>query len=180
MIRYRLVIPILAVTVGACKARTDAAVSSAPIDTVSTHSTAGPATPVSADQEAAISGGQYDPIDPDGGGANPSSRFAIGVDLFASGRLVLALDTLWPRVQTEDTNRTRTVTDSLVVTGISSKENWTYNCTKAGQYEPFVVAVIPMEASAPTVPRLAWKFDTVTYRIRPIPANSISCAELSD
>jgi hypothetical protein len=164
----------------ACKAHTDAVGGNASIDTQSALSTVARAPSSSANAESQFSGGVYDPIDPDGSVPDSHSRFSIAVDLFVSGRMVLALDTLWPRVETAGADPTRTVTDSLVVTGISPKENWTYNCTKSGRYEPFVVAVIPLQASAPEAPRLAWKFDTLTYRIRPIAPDSILCSALSD
>jgi hypothetical protein len=180
MMRYQFATAILVVAVVACKSRTDSAAASTSVVTQAARSTAAPAPSADGQEEAQISGGRYDPIDPDGNTPDSHSRFNIAVELFASGRMVLALDTLWPRVYTEGTNPTRTVTDSLVVTGVSAKENWTYNCTRSGAYEPFVVAVIPMLSPAARVPRLAWKFDTATYRIRPFPPDSILCAGLSD
>jgi hypothetical protein len=103
------------------------------------------------------------------------SRFAISADHYVSGRLVLTLDTISPRVMTEDAESIRALADSLVVAGISSKEGWSRGCAKGGRYDGFVIGVIPDAVTGPTVPRLAWQFDTVTYRIRPIRTDSILC-----
>jgi len=180
MIRYRLAMPLLALALVACKAHTDAAATSSSVDTQSAISSPSSATSADADSLSPTSGSLYDPLDPMGESPDLHSRFQIKVDFFASGRMVLALDTLWPRVETEGANPTRTVTDSLVVPGIRSGEYWTYNCTNNGQYEPFVVAMIPQVAPASNIPRVAWKFDTLTYRIRPIPTESMLCSALSD
>jgi hypothetical protein len=44
------------------------------------------------------------------------------------------------------------------------------------RYDGLVLGVIPNTVTPPTVPRLAWQFDTVRYRIRSIPTDSILCA----
>jgi hypothetical protein len=123
-----------------------------------------------------LSSGTWDPTDPDGNFSDRHSRFDIGAEHFLSGRLVLTLDTISPRVITEGATATRTLTDSLVVTGIGYKESWSRTCTRAGRYDGLVLGVIPNTVTTPTVPRLAWQFDTVRYRIRAIPTDSILCA----
>ena len=134
------------------------------------------ASPATTDAEERLSFGNWDPMNPDGNLPDYRSRFSIGAEHYVSGRLVLTLDTISPRVLTEDAESTRTLTDSLVVTGISSKESWSRACTRGGRYDGFVVGVIPNTVTAPTVPRLAWQFDTVSFRIRAIPTDPILCS----
>jgi hypothetical protein len=126
--------------------------------------------------EDRLSFGNWDPTDPDGNLPDHRSRFDIGAEHYVSGRLVLTLDTISPRVMPEGAESTRTLADSLVVTGISSKESWSRACTRGGRYDGFVVGVIPNKVMAPTAPRLAWQFDTLNYRIRPISTDSIFCS----
>src|ERR1700730_5024365 len=175
MMRQRYPAIILAVVlVGACNSRTpDATAGSVDTQTARQSSIALPATP---DAEERLSFGNWDPTNPDGNLPDHRSRFAVGAEHYVSGRLVLSLDTISPRVLTEGKESTRTLTDSLVVTGISSKESWSRACTRGGRYDGFVVGVIPNTVTAPTAPRLAWQFDTVSFRIRPIPTGSILCS----
>jgi|SRR6267378_6087525 len=177
--RNQFAVLLLLIGGGSCKSRApdaDQAVS------VNTQPPAQSVTlkPEKSGEEERRTFGVWDPLDPDGNLPNGHSRFDIAVDLYASGRLVLALDTIWPRVDIEDTESTRTLADSLVVTGISTKETWTNNCRRGGQYQGFVVAVIPNRVTARAVPRLAWNFDTVSYRIHALPTDSLQCAEISD
>jgi hypothetical protein len=130
--------------------------------------------------EERLTSGVFDPLNADGNIPDYRSRFQIGIDQYASGRLALTFDTISPRVQMEDTQPIRTLVDSVIATGISRKEVWSNMCTSADRYRGFVVGVIPNTVAAPTVPHLAWLFDTVSYRIHSIPAGSILCSPLGD
>jgi hypothetical protein len=130
--------------------------------------------------EERLTSGVFDPLNADGNIPDYRSRFQIGVDQYVSGRLALTFDTISPRVKTEDTQPTRTAVDSLIVGGISRKEVWSNMCTSPDKYPGFVVGVIPNTVATPTVPHLAWLFDTVSYRIHSVPAGSISCSPLGD
>jgi len=172
MMRQRYATIILAlVFVGGCNSRRPDANSAHSLDTQTLI-----ALPATTDAEERLSFGNWDPTNPDGNLPDHRSRFDIGAEHYVSGRLVLTLDTISPRVLTEDAESTRTLTDSLVVTGISSKESWSRACTRGGRYDGFVVGVIPNTVTAPTVPRLAWQFDTVSFRIRAISTDSILCS----
>ena len=176
MMRQRCSTIILAsVLVGGCNSRRPDANSARSVDTQTTRKSS-TALPATTDVEERLSFGNWDPTDPDRNLPDHRSRFDIGAEHYVSGRLVLTLDTISPRVMTEDAESTRTLTDSLVVTGISSKESWSRACTRGGRYDGFVVGVIPNTVTAPTVPRLAWQFDTVSYRIRAISTDSILCS----
>jgi hypothetical protein len=172
--RYTTIILALALVAGCNSGRPDAN-SARSVDT-QTAGRSSIALPATTDAEERLSFGNWDPTDPDGNLPDRRSRFDIGAEHYASGRLVLTLDTISPRVLTEDVESTRTLTDSLVVTGISSKESWSRACSRGGRYDGFVVGVIPNTVTAPTIPRLAWQFDTVSFRIRAISTDSILCS----
>jgi hypothetical protein len=158
------------VLVAGCNSRGPDAKSTRSVDTQTSIQL--PALPL----EERLSFGNWDPTDPDGSLPDHRSRFVIGAEHYVSGRLVLTLDTISPRSMTEHAVSTRTTADSLVVTGIGSKEGWSRVCARGGRYDGLVVGMIPTAVMAPTVPRLAWQFDTASYRIRAISTDSVLCS----
>ena len=178
MMRSQLAILLLLIAVAACETRASSADTVVLVDTQSTRQS--PVVPADAngDGERRTSG-TWDPLNP-GELPKPRSRFDVAADLYSSGRLLLTLDTIWPRIETEGSESTRTVADNLVVTGISTDEVWSNNCTRSGRYDGFTVGVIPNGATAPVAARRAWTIDTVSYRIRAISTDSILWSQLSD
>ena len=174
--RHQLARVLLLITLSACKTRASDAASTVAVDTQSARQS--PVVPANGEGERRTSG-TWDPLNA-GELPKPRSRFNVAADLYSSGRLLLTLDTIWPRVETEGSESTRTLADSLVVTGISTNEVWSNNCTRSGRYNGFIVGVIPNSATAPVAARRAWTIDTLSYRIRPISTDSILCSQLSD
>lgn len=162
------------VVAGGCSSRAPDADNPTRADTQTVAQPSVPLPAANANEER-LTSGTWDPVNP-GELPDRRSRFDISADHYVSGRLVLSLDTISPRVMTEDAESIRTLACSLVVTGIASKETWSRRCTDGGRYDGFVIGVIPNAVSGPTVPRLAWQFDTVTYRIRSIRTDSIVCS----
>jgi hypothetical protein len=178
VMRPQLAMLLLLVAVSACKTRASDAGSGASVDAQSARRS--PAVPADTNGEGERrTSGTWDPLNA-GELPKPHSRFDVAANLYSSGRLLLTLDTIWPRKETEGSESTRTVADSLVVTGISPNQVWSNNCTRSGRYDGFIVGVIPNSATAPVAARRAWTIDTVSYRIRAISTDSILCSQLSD
>jgi hypothetical protein len=178
VMRHQHAMLLLLIALGACRSRASDAGSAVSVDTQSARQSPAVAADSNGEGERRTSG-TWDPLNA-GELPKPRSRFDVAADLYASGRLLLTLDTIWPRVETERSESTRTVADSLVVIGISTDDTWSNNCTRSGRYDGFIVGVIPNSATAPVAAQRAWIIDTVSYRIRAISTSSILCSQLSD
>ena len=90
-----------------------------------------------------------------------------------SGSMVIWLDTAVRA--TEDHGIRWTHADSVWVTGLRHLEYLARVCTTPdGTSLEHVVGLVP-ETDTVTRARLAWRFNTETFRIDPVPADSISC-----
>src|SRR6476469_4859274 len=95
--RHQLAAFLLLIAVDACKTRASDAASAVSVDTQSTRQS--PVVPAAASGEGERrTSGTWDPLNA-GELPKPRSRFGVTADLYSSGRLLLTLDTIWPRVE---------------------------------------------------------------------------------
>jgi hypothetical protein len=100
------------------------------------------------------------------------SRFTGRHVRHPSGLLVLWFDTATRA--TEDTPATTVHVDSLVVSGIQHGEFLTYYCNTRGRWETQIVGIV-RDSTTYTRPRLAWRLDTASNRIKSFPTDSVLC-----
>lgn len=123
---------------------------------------------------------QWIPGQPDEGYYENRSRFSARAHNFSNGRLLLWLDTSITRNQQTTPRFNLVVADSAVVSSLAASEVFTPYCRVGsgladGQIGGVAPILVPEKWERP---RLAWRFDTVTSRIRLIPTDSVSCAVL--
>jgi len=114
------------------------------------------------------------------GQSEPASRFRGRSKGFSSGYMVLWMDTA--RTRQGDAWQSGVLADSLVVSGVGANERLGTICkigTAADDGQ--TVGIVPEDNPKDWHrPRLAWRFDTATVRIRAIPVDSFQCAILGD
>lgn len=107
---------------------------------------------------------------------NHNPRFLAGADMFQSGLLVIRLDTLRNRAKADalyDWSRA----DSTVIRGVGSREQIAQTCKvgEALQYGQVAGLMRDTLTEQWSSPRLAWLFDTVSLKIRPVSPDSVLC-----
>jgi hypothetical protein len=93
-----------------------------------------------------------------------------------SGMLVIWFDTATRA--TEDDPAGTTHVDSLVVPGLQPGEYLTFYCNAAGRKETWKTEIVGILRDTANYlrPRLAWKLDTVSHKIRAIPTDPVLCS----
>lgn len=118
------------------------------------------------------------PGQPDGGEYENTSRFSARAYYFSNAPLQLWLDTSTHRARQKTPRSSFAPADSLAISDLETGEFFTQYCRvdaglADGQIGGLARTLVPEQWERP---RLAWVFDTVTSRIRSIPADSVSCA----
>jgi hypothetical protein len=109
--------------------------------------------------------------------ARPRSRFFARVHAVSGNLLVLLFDSTANNDPNAAGGRKFFLADSVSVS-YRAGEMFSYLCTLGGSYAIGRVGGLS-SSSNPELwirPRLAWNFDTVSKRIRPVPADSVTCA----
>ena len=106
------------------------------------------------------------------------SRFLARIRKLSGDRLLLRLDSSSSGSTQAGVTKLFVAGDSLIVSGFRIDDTFTPYCgvqrqAVDGQVGGLVPRETPMQGSAR--PRLAWKFDTITIRIRPIVLDSVIC-----
>ena len=106
-----------------------------------------------------------------------SSRIRARADRRSIDVLVLALDTSATQLQRDGTVSNYVVADSTVITGLRTNELFTDYCKVGSARADGLIGGVPRTGiwDQWLRPRLAWQFDTVTFRIRSIPTDSVTC-----
>lgn len=109
------------------------------------------------------------------------NRFTLGWERYASGVLIVRLDTLLDRHRQQSPFET-TLADSVAHVGLTRAEVVADECRLAG-YEPDqrVVGVLPDDTVGVWMrPRVAWFVDTIAARVRRIRPDSLACWLIPD
>jgi hypothetical protein len=138
-----------------------------------------PADTEEADTTLGIFRRQWDPGRTDE--SQPKTRFLARAFPAAGNLVVLAMDTSIAGAREGVAARRYANADSVVIPNVRPGEDFTYYCRVGGV---FAIGHVGALAGSQVPerwerPRLAWRFDTVAKRIRPIATDSVTCA-LSD
>jgi hypothetical protein len=106
------------------------------------------------------------------------SRFAARSRFFSDGRLLLWLDTATSPAKQKTPRRHFALADSVSVSNLAPGEFFTEYCRiNEGLADGQIGGIArTLEPGQWEKPRLAWRFDTLSSRIRPIPPDSVFCA----
>lgn len=166
----RIRLSLLAICVLAC----DRSASSRSTDSAATVATV--ATAQSAPQVVNPRDTDYDRVAPDssfGYWTQEGNGFFGGSHVrHPSGMLTLWFDTATRA--TEDRPVGRAHADSVVVQGLQHGEWLGRYCMLNGSADQRIVGIV-RDTTPATRPRLAWLFDSESFRIRTIPTDSVSC-----
>lgn len=129
-------------------------------------------------QEGTFFEQQWIPGQPDERHYENRSRFLARAHYFSTGRLMLWLDTSITRTQQTEPSSDFAGVDSLTIAGLGATEFFTKYCRVGegladGQLGGVARTLVQEKWERP---RLAWVFDTVKFRIRSVPTDSVSCA----
>lgn len=103
------------------------------------------------------------------------NRFALGYERYASGVLILKLDTLLERDRQQIPFETA-IADSIAVAGLAPIEGIADECRRGQQTDEHIVGLLPADTVGVWMrPRLAWFVDTLASRFRLVPTDSLSC-----
>jgi len=118
------------------------------------------------------------PGQPDEGEYENVSRFSARSHYFSDGRLLLWLDSAISRAKQREPRRHLAIADSVSISGLASGEFFTEYCrTNGGVADGRIGGIAStLEPELWEKPRLAWTFDTLASRIRPISPDSVTCA----
>jgi len=103
------------------------------------------------------------------------SKYRAHSKRLSSQLLVLTLDT--PVVNPGGATNRYLVADSTIVTGLSYGDFFKNDCTAASINDEGLITGLGSTDQGRHHPRLAWQFDTVSLRIRPLPADSVWCVQ---
>jgi hypothetical protein len=104
------------------------------------------------------------------------SKYRAHSKRLSSQLLVLTLDT--PAVSAKDRDRPKYfVADSTIVTGLSYGDSFKNDCTMGSIGPEGLITGLASTDQGRHHPRLAWRFDTVSLKIRSLPPDSVWCVQ---
>lgn len=103
------------------------------------------------------------------------SRFEVRAYQFRSGILKIFLDTAPPAWSRGEGRVRHFAGDSIVLTGLTHADRFTYACNQGPGPYPKVGVLRDSVYERSGRPRLLWFLDTANSRIRPVPIDSTFC-----